>query len=103
MFVDSVIIQLSAGRGGNGVIAWRRAKYLPKGGPAGGDGGNGGSIILQADSEVFSLEHFRNRRIIKAKNGVQGGGKNCKGKNGIMTCKDARYDFARVTTFLTGG
>ena len=82
MFVDSVIIQLSAGRGGNGVIAWRRAKYLPKGGPAGGDGGNGGSIILQADSEVFSLEHFRNRRIIKAKNGVQGGGKNCKGKNG---------------------
>ena len=82
MFVDSVIIQLSAGRGGNGVIAWRRAKYIPKGGPAGGDGGNGGSIILEADSEVFSLEHFRNRRIIKAKNGVQGGSNNCKGKNG---------------------
>jgi GTP-binding protein len=82
MFVDNVTIQLSAGRGGNGVIAWRRAKYIPKGGPAGGDGGNGGSITLEADPEVFSLEHFRNRRIIKAKNGVQGGGKNCKGKNG---------------------
>src|SRR5579864_2684693 len=82
MFVDSVIIQLSAGRGGKGVIAWHRAKYIPKGGPAGGDGGNGGSIILEADPEVYSLEHFRNRRIIKAQNGVQGGGNNCKGKNG---------------------
>jgi GTP-binding protein len=82
MFVDSVTIQLSAGRGGNGVIAWHRAKYIPKGGPAGGDGGRGGSIILEADPEVYSLEHFRNRRIIKAQNGVQGGGNNCKGKNG---------------------
>jgi GTP-binding protein len=82
MFVDNVTIQLSAGKGGNGVIAWHRAKYIPKGGPAGGDGGNGGSITLEADPEVFSLEHFRNRRIIKAKNGVQGGSNNCKGKNG---------------------
>lgn len=82
MFVDSAIIHLSAGRGGNGVIAWHRAKYIPKGGPSGGDGGNGGSIILEADPEVFSLEHYRNRRIIKAKNGVQGGSNNCKGKNG---------------------
>jgi len=82
MFVDSTTLQLSAGRGGNGVIAWHRAKYIPKGGPAGGDGGNGGSIILQADPEIFSLEHFRNRRILKAQNGVQGGGNNCKGKNG---------------------
>ncbi len=82
MFVDSVTLQLSAGRGGNGVIAWRRAKYIPKGGPAGGDGGLGGSIVLISDPEVFSLEHFRNRRILKAKNGVQGGSNNCKGKNG---------------------
>lgn len=82
MFVDSTTLELSAGRGGNGVIAWHRAKYIPKGGPAGGDGGNGGSIILQGDPEIFSLEHFRNRRIIKAKNGVQGGSNNCKGKNG---------------------
>lgn len=82
MFVDSVILQLSAGKGGNGVIAWRREKFLPKGGPAGGDGGNGGSLILEADPEVFSLEHYRNRRIIKAKNGMPGAGNNCKGKNG---------------------
>lgn len=82
MFVDTVILSLSAGKGGNGVIAWRREKYIPKGGPAGGDGGNGGSIILQADPEVHSLEEYRNRRIIKAQNGMPGGANNCKGKNG---------------------
>jgi len=82
MFVDSVTVKLSAGRGGNGVIAWRRAKYIPKGGPAGGNGGNGGSVILEADPEIPSLEHFRNRRILKAQNGIQGGAKNCHGKNG---------------------
>lgn len=82
MFVDTILLQLSAGKGGDGVIGWRREKYIPKGGPAGGDGGNGGSLFFEADSDVFSLEHFRNRRIIKAKNGMPGGGNNCKGKNG---------------------
>ena len=82
MFVDSVTLQLSAGKGGDGVIAWRREKYIPKGGPAGGDGGNGGSLFLEADPEVFSLQHYRNRRIIKAKNGMPGSGNNCKGRNG---------------------
>src|SRR5690606_17320916 len=82
MFVDTVVLSLSAGRGGNGVIAWRREKYIPKGGPAGGDGGNGGSITLKADPEIHSLEDYRNRRIIKAQNGMPGGSNNCKGKNG---------------------
>jgi GTP-binding protein len=82
MFVDTVVLSLSAGRGGNGVIAWRREKYIPKGGPAGGDGGNGGSITLKADPEIHSLEDYRNRRIIKAQNGMPGGANNCKGKNG---------------------
>ncbi len=82
MFVDTVILSLSAGKGGNGVIAWRREKYIPKGGPAGGDGGNGGSIILQADPQVHSLEDYRNRRILKAQNGMPGASNNCKGKNG---------------------
>ena len=82
MFIDRVVLQLSAGRGGNGVIAWHRAKYIPKGGPAGGDGGNGGSLFISADSEIYSLDHLRNRRIIKAQNGIQGGSNNCKGKNG---------------------
>ncbi|MBM3184455.1 MAG: GTPase ObgE, partial [Chlamydiae bacterium] len=78
MFIDRVVLQLSAGRGGNGVIAWHRAKYIPKGGPAGGDGGNGGSLFISADSEIYSLDHLRNRRIIKAQNGIQGGSNNCK-------------------------
>jgi GTP-binding protein len=82
MFVDQVTLSLSAGRGGNGVIAWRREKFIPKGGPAGGDGGNGGSIILQGDPEVPALEDYRNKRIIKAKDGGQGSGNNCTGKNG---------------------
>lgn len=82
MFVDTVDLQLSAGKGGNGVIAWRREKYIPKGGPAGGDGGNGGSIILEADPQIPSLENLRNRRIIKAENGMPGAANNRTGKNG---------------------
>ena len=82
MFVDQVLLSLSAGKGGNGVIAWRREKYIPKGGPAGGDGGNGGSVVIRADPQVHSLENYRNRRILKAENGMPGGSNNCKGKNG---------------------
>ncbi len=73
MFVDRVVIDLAAGKGGNGIVAWRREKYIPKGGPCGGNGGNGGSLIIEADAEVYSLEWFRNRRILKAENGRQGG------------------------------
>ena len=82
MFVDTVVLQLTAGKGGNGVIAWRREKYIPKGGPAGGDGGHGGSLILVADPQVPSLEHLRNKRIIKADPGMPGEGNNRTGKNG---------------------
>lgn len=82
MFVDSVTLQLSAGKGGDGIISWRREKFIPKGGPAGGDGGNGGSITLVADHQIHSLEEYRNRSIIKAQNGQPGGSNNCKGKNG---------------------
>lgn len=82
MFVDQVALKLSAGKGGDGVIGWRREKYIPKGGPAGGDGGHGGSIILEADPQIHSLEAYRNHRIIKAQNGQPGGGNNRTGKNG---------------------
>lgn len=82
MFVDRVIVQFSAGKGGNGVVAWRREKCIPKGGPTGGNGGKGGSIILQAETEISSLDWFRHRRIIKADNGGEGGS-NCRtGRNG---------------------
>lgn len=82
MFVDRVTLSLSAGKGGNGVIAWRREKFIPKGGPAGGDGGNGGSLFLVADPQSHCLEDYRNRRIIKAQNGMPGRSNNCKGRNG---------------------
>lgn len=82
MFIDRVTVSLAAGKGGNGVIAWRREKYIPKGGPNGGNGGKGGSIVLQADTQVFSLEDFRNRRLIKAEDGGAGGANNRQGKTG---------------------
>lgn len=82
MFIDRVKINFIAGKGGNGIVAWRREKYIPKGGPSGGNGGKGGSIILQADTQLFSLEDFRNHRVFKAENGGQGGPNNQQGKNG---------------------
>lgn len=83
MFIDSVKISLRAGKGGNGIVAWRREKYIPKGGPSGGDGGKGGSILLKTDSHVLSLEGFRNQRQIFAENGMPGAGNLQKGRNGV--------------------
>ncbi len=77
MFVDRVTVELQAGKGGNGIVAWHRSKYIPKGGPAGGIGGHGGSIYFEADTQIPSLEWFRYRRKINAENGVQGG-PNCR-------------------------
>lgn len=81
-FTDRVVIQLAAGKGGNGVVAWRREKFIPKGGPSGGNGGKGGSIIIQADTQLYSLEGYRNRRILKADNGMTGASNNRQGRNG---------------------
>ena len=82
MFVDRITVLCKAGKGGNGVIAWRREKYIPKGGPSGGNGGKGGSVIFVADNNAASLEWFANSRILKAQNGVQGAGGCKQGKNG---------------------
>jgi GTPase len=82
MFIDSVTVTLTAGKGGNGVVAWRREKYIPKGGPAGGNGGKGGSIIFRADPQMLSLEAFRNRRLLKAENGGNGGSNQKQGHSG---------------------
>lgn len=82
MFTDRVKVQLTAGKGGNGVIAWRREKFIPKGGPCGGNGGRGGSVIIEARHDVYSLEWFRNRRLLKAGNGQCGGSSNCQGASG---------------------
>lgn len=82
MFIDKVVVHLKAGKGGNGVVAWRREKYIPKGGPSGGNGGMGGSVILKSDPQIFSLDHLRNRRQMRAQNGVQGGPNLRQGKRG---------------------
>jgi GTP-binding protein len=82
MFLDKILITLVAGKGGNGIVSWHRAKYVPKGGPSGGNGGKGGSIIIVVDEHALSLEKFRNKKIIKAQNGEQGGTNNKTGKNG---------------------
>ncbi|MCX6987913.1 MAG: GTPase ObgE [Chlamydiae bacterium] len=82
MFTDSLTLTLSAGKGGNGVVAWRREKYIPKGGPTGGNGGRGASITLRASNQIPSLEGMRNKRIIKAENGSPGGSNLIQGRSG---------------------
>ncbi len=82
MFTDQVKLFLQAGKGGNGSVAWRREKFIPKGGPSGGDGGQGGSILFKVSHDILSLEDFRHKRIFKAENGGQGGSSNKKGKDG---------------------
>lgn len=72
MFLDVVQINLKSGSGGDGAIAWRREKYEPSGGPAGGDGGKGGSIVLIADENVQTLMDFKFKRHYKAQNGENG-------------------------------
>ena len=81
-FVDSAKIRIEAGNGGNGVISWRREKYVPKGGPDGGNGGWGGSVYFEADPELGTLLDFRYRRTHKAENGANGAGSLCTGKSG---------------------
>ncbi len=82
MFIDHAEIYVAAGSGGNGVVSWRREKYVPKGGPAGGDGGKGGSIRLQVDPNSTGLEWYRYSKNLRAEHGGQGGSSQKKGKNG---------------------
>lgn len=82
MFIDVAEIHVKGGKGGNGIVAWRREKYEPAGGPYGGDGGNGGSIILQADDSIRTLMDFRYRRIYNGENGEDGRNKKQYGKAG---------------------
>ena len=82
MFVDYAEIEVWGGNGGNGCISFRREKYLPKGGPNGGDGGKGGDLILQVDPDLSTLLDFHYKRIYKAENGKHGEGKDRTGENG---------------------
>lgn len=80
-FIDKAKIKISSGKGGNGVVAWRREKFVDKGGPAGGDGGNGGSVYLIADEGLSTLLDFTYRSIFKANNGENGFKKSMHGKS----------------------
>ena len=81
-FIDYVKIYCASGHGGAGSMHLHRAKYIPKGGPDGGDGGRGGHIILRANAQFWTLIHLKYRKHIKADDGERGGAALCKGKNG---------------------
>jgi len=81
-FIDEVFITVQSGDGGRGCVSFRREKFVPRGGPDGGDGGKGGDVILQSTSRRRTLYPFRFKRQFKAKNGAHGQGKNKTGKNG---------------------
>lgn len=81
-FIDKVKVKIESGRGGNGAVAWRREKFVDKGGPAGGDGGRGGNIYFVADENMSTLLDFTYKSVYKAEDGQNGGNKNCHGKDG---------------------
>ncbi len=82
MFIDEVIINVKAGKGGNGCVSFRRERFVPKGGPDGGDGGKGGNIYIQADSQIKTLIEYYRKPHRKAENGENGSSHKKNGKNG---------------------
>ncbi len=82
MFIDEALIDVAAGDGGNGCMAFRREKFVPRGGPSGGDGGRGGDVLLQASPHHNTLLHFRFNPEHKAERGRHGEGSNRKGRDG---------------------
>ncbi len=82
MFIDSARLTVRAGNGGNGCVSFRREKFVPRGGPDGGDGGRGGHVILEVDGGYNTLLHIHHRRIVRAENGRHGQGSNKTGAGG---------------------
>jgi hypothetical protein len=82
VFLDTAIITIASGKGGDGKVSTRREKYVPRGGPDGGNGGRGGSVWLLADAHLTTLLDFRYRRKYEAEEGRQGGANNCTGADG---------------------
>ncbi|MBA4143025.1 MAG: GTPase ObgE [Nitrosospira sp.] len=81
-YIDEAVIQVIAGKGGDGAASFRREKYIPKGGPSGGDGGRGGSIYALADRNINTLVDYRFARMHRARKGENGRGSDCYGKGG---------------------
>lgn len=82
MFIDKATIKVTSGAGGDGAVTFRREKFVPAGGPSGGDGGDGGSVLLQATNDLQTLLDFRYKREFYAEDGGRGQTKNCHGKRG---------------------
>jgi GTP-binding protein len=82
MFIDHVTIEVSGGRGGDGCMSFRREKFVPRGGPDGGDGGHGGDVVVEASSRFSTLVDLHYRRLYAAGRGGHGKGKNCRGRDG---------------------
>jgi len=96
-FIDRAEIEVIGGKGGDGIVAFRREKYVPAGGPAGGNGGRGGSVILEAAENLQTLLDFKYARQFKAENGKRGGPSNCTGASGSdrviqVPCGTTIYD-----------
>src|SRR3954467_13492914 len=82
MFIDRVVVQVKAGDGGSGIVSFRREKFVPFGGPDGGDGGHGGSVIIRGDDNLSTLLDYTYRDSWRAENGAHGSGNNKSGKSG---------------------
>ena len=119
-FIDETLIDVSSGHGGAGSVHFRREKYVPKGGPDGGDGGKGGDVVFRVKDNLKTLFHLKRKRVFKAENGHPGTGKKKHGKNGQniiidvppgtlikdSNTKEVIRDLKEVGecwTFLTGG
>src|SRR3989344_6928012 len=81
-FIDEIKIYAEAGRGGDGVVRWRQEKFVPKGGPAGGDGGRGGDFYVLAIRDIHALSRYKAKKEFKAGRGDDGGKKSLHGKSG---------------------
>src|SRR5215471_12604306 len=80
-FIDEARIEVHAGKGGDGAVSFRREKYVPRGGPDGGDGGRGGSVVAVADRNINTLVEYRFARMRRARDGERGSGRQCNGKS----------------------
>lgn len=88
MFIDEAKISVESGKGGDGCVSFRREKYIPKGGPDGGNGGRGGNIIFRAINNIHTLTDFRSQKFFKAENGRPGAKQNMTGRNGVNLTLD---------------
>ena len=82
MFIDRAVVHVKAGDGGNGCMAFRREKFVPRGGPSGGDGGKGGDVVFRGSKHLNTLQPFKFKQHLRAERGAHGTGSNRHGKSG---------------------